>query len=433
MRFSLSAFTYFFLFFLLLFSCKKESDEYGPVVSIYSPFENQSFSVYDTILVNASVSDETNITALSVSLVDINYIPVHKSVAAEVSYPPMTLNILYPLDNIHLLSGKYYIMITASDGTNDSRTFCPVMISAVPKQLKKVFVASNTSPYQTNLSYIDSTFSSITPFKNFSGDFTGTSASSYDQRVFLCGNYNGAFSGINIDGSVKFSLSAITSSAPYFTGFYGEDKKNFVARHDDETVKGYDNSGQVIYTAHANPGYYVRKLIMNNGFLVAEEKSKTSSSRILVSFYSTGTAEQQVALNQDVVDLCEKDDHNVFVFGNNSGQGVIQLYDRLNNNLWEPYPYPLATGAILSAVKINETTYLIGHSNGTIYKYQYSGGVTTYLTGFTAKRLRYDELNDQVYIVESNLITAVDFVSKIPVHVISSGENVLDISFLYNR
>jgi hypothetical protein len=432
MRFSLSAITCFGLFFLLFFSCKKELDEYGPVVTIYSPFENQSFSVYDTMLVNASVTDETNITAVSVSLVDINYIPVHKSVNAEVSHPPMTVDILYPLDNIHLLSGKYYLMITASDGKNDSRTFCPVMITAVPKQLKKVFVATNASASQTNISYIDSTFSNIYPFKSMAGDFTGLSTTSYDQRIFLCGNYNGAFSGIDTEGNVKFSISAIPSSAPYFTGYYGEDKKTFVARH-EETVKGYDNSGQVIYTAHANPGYYVRKLIMNNGFLVAEEKSKTSSSRVLVSFYSTGTAEQQVALSQDVVDFCEKDDHNVFVFGNNSGQGVIQLYDRLNNNLWEPYPYPLAAGAILSAVRINETTYLIGHSNGTIYKYQYSGGVTTYLTGFTAKRLRYDELNDQVYIVESNLITAVDFVSKAPVHVMSSGENILDISFLYNR
>jgi hypothetical protein len=94
----------------------------------------------------------------------------------------------------------------------------------------------------------------------------------------------------------------------------------------------------------------------------------------------------------------------------------------------------LPPGSILSAVRIDPDTYLIGLSNGLIYKYQYlSSSLTTYLSGYTAKELKYDALNNNVYIVENNLMTAVDYISKSVVHSLSSAENILGISFLYNR
>ncbi|MCW3104401.1 MAG: hypothetical protein JWO09_2841 [Bacteroidetes bacterium] len=424
----------FFLMLAALFSCKKETDEAGPEVSFHTPFDNQSFMVYDNVPVSASISDESKITSVSVTLVDVNHIPVHTSVSTSVTSPSMTLSLSYPLDNIHLESGSYALLITASDGKNDSHTYQPILITAVPKALKKVFVATSTSAFQTSLYSIDSTFSSMSLYNSYSGDFIGTSASSYYQQVYLCGNYTGNFSGISLaTNAIKFTVAPAVSASPYFTGYYSEDKKNYVARY-DETVKGYNYTGNIVYNATANAGYFVRKMTMNNGYLVAEEKSKTSAGKLIVSFYSTGTPEQQVAISQDVVAFCEKDDHSVFVFGNDAGQAVIQLYDRMNNTVWNPYPYALPAGSILSALKIDADTYLFGHSNGTIYKYQYlSGSITTYLSGYTALQLKYDELNNDVYIAEANLLTAVDYPSKTVMHAVPSAENIYDFSFLYNR
>ncbi|MGZ6540197.1 MAG: hypothetical protein ACXVEB_17610, partial [Bacteroidia bacterium] len=161
---------------------------------------------------------------------------------------------------------------------------------------------------------------------------------------------------------------------------------------------------------------------------------KTSSAKMLVTYFPTSSFEKNCSLSQDVVAFCEKDVSNVFVFGNSSGQGVIQLYDRINNNLWSPYPFPLATGTILSAVKIDADTYLIGHSNGTIYKYQYlSGSLTTYLAGYTAIQLKYDDLNSEIYVVEANKITTFDYTSAALHHSVNSAETILGINLLYNR
>jgi hypothetical protein len=155
---------------------------------------------------------------------------------------------------------------------------------------------------------------------------------------------------------------------------------------------------------------------------------------MLVTYFPTASSEKNCTLTQDVVSFCEKDISDVFLFGNISGQGVIQLYDRINNNLWNPYPFSLATGSVLSAVKIDSDTYLIGHSNGTIYKYNYlSSSVTAYLTGYTAIQLKFDNLNNEVYVVEANKISTFDYTTATLNHSANSSDMIYGINLLYNR
>lgn len=432
MRNALLRNTLIFILLLQLFACRKEKDENGPEITFITPLDYDNYSTYDIISFKADISDETKIAMANVTLVDENYVPVHSTLPFTVTSPRMTVNTTYALDNIHLSTGLYYLMITATDGDNDSRAYKPVHITGIPKALKKIFLATANGT-STNMSYIDSTFSGVTPYRTFSGDYLGTSVSSYYQEVFMCGNYSGSYTGVELQSNaVKFSVSPLISATPYFTGYYSEDKNNYVARYDG-TIKGYDRLGNIMYTGNANSGCFVRKMIRSSNYMVAEEKSKTSSSRLLVTLYSTGAAQQQVAISQDVVAFCRKDDDNVFAFGNNAGAGVIMLYDRVHNNLWSPYPYTLPAGTILSAVRIDADTYLLGHSNGTIYKYNYqTSSLTTYVTGYTAIQLKYDEIDNRVYIAETNLVTGLDYPSLTVVSSVPCAENILGMDLLYN-
>jgi hypothetical protein len=418
-----------------LFSCKKEGDIFGPKVVINTPVENQSYNVFGFIQVNATVTDQTKITAVSICLTDLQQIPVHTSISIPVTSPSMTINTPYLLNNIHLETGFYYLLITASNGKNISYTYQKVFIVAVPKVRKKIYVLSASDATQTSLSYIDSTFTTIVPFHNFSGDYIGSSASSYFQQGYVCGNYTGNFTGINLaTNSLKFSITPITSAAPYFTGYCSSDKNNYIARYDGY-IKGYDYSGNIIYNAMAVTGYYAQHFCFNNNYMIAEEKDKTAPDKYLVTYFSTGFGEQQIALTQNVVAFSALDISNVFVFGNDfSGQGVIQLFNQINNNLWNPYPYSLPAGAILSVAQIDAITYLIGHSNGTIYKYNYQiGSLTPYLTGYTAVQLKYDDVNNEVVVVEANRVTTFDYPTQLLHNSVVSAQPVLDVQLLYNR
>jgi hypothetical protein len=429
---------YFILTFILIgfvFSCKKkDADQTGPKITFSSPVFNQSFHVNDYVHVQATVTDETNLSTISVSLLDDQLNPAHITVAVSVSSPSTNIDLYYALDNIHLETGTYYILITASDGSNVARVRQKIFVNGIPKVVKKIVVVSSSNSSQTNMSFVDSAFSSIIPYRIFSGDYIGSSVSSYYQQVYMSGNYTGNFTGIKLENnSVKFSVSPIVSSSPYFTGFFNTDKINYIARYDG-FLRGYDYTGNPVYNASARSGFYVKHFCFNSNYLIAEEKEITSSSKNLITFYTTGTSLQQTPLNQDVVEFCEKDYANVFVFGNVAGQGVIQLFDRINNHLWSPYNYPLDTGSILSAVKIDANTYLIGHSNGTIYKYEFqNSSMTSYLTGYSAVKLKYDELNNELYVVEGNRISTFDYPTKMFHHSVNSSEQILDIHLLYNR
>ncbi len=423
-----------FLLLLQLFSCKKEEDTQDPVIAIHLPVADHTYNVYENVPVTADVTDETKITSVVISLVSDNYTPVYIGLHLPVSSPHMSVNTQYTLGDIHLETGLYYIMITASDGTNDVRAYQPIHIIGVPRALKKIFVTTGSSTSATNMSVIDSTFISAVSYHTFNGDYQGSSVSSYYQQVFMCGNYTGPYASLELPlSSVKFSIAPLISGNPYFTSYYPEDKKNYIARFDG-TIKGYNNNGDVVYSGTANVGYYVTRMVMNDGYLVASEQSKTSPSKLLVSFFTTGTPEQQTPITQDIVAFCEQDENNVFVFGNVAGQGVIQLFDRINNNLWNPYNYALPVGSILSAVKIDPNTYLIGLSNGTIYKYQYlSSSLTVYAAGYTAIQLKYDDVENRIYVAEQNSVSAIDYPSTTYIGSVTSAENIKDISLLYNR
>lgn len=415
-------------------SCKKDKDETGPVIKFNTPVENQSFNVYDYVNVNASIKDDTRLTSVSVSLLDANENFAHVSVPVPFTSPSMTLNFQYLLDNIHLETGIYYIKISATDGENNSNVFQKIYLIEVPKQLKKIFLLSKNTGTQTNLSTIDSTFSSIIPFHSFSGDYLSSSISSYYQQAFVCGNFSGNFTGHTLlYNSPKFTVAPIISTNPYFTGYFNTDRYSYVCRYAG-SIFGYDYSGSVFYSANAIAGYYAKSICFNEGYLIAEEKEIFSTTKKLVTYFPNGSQEKSCILTQDVVQLCEKNSSNVFVFGNIGGQATVQLFDRINNNLWSPYPFPLASGSLSCVLQLDSDTYLLGHSNGIIYKYQYSiNSVTSYLSGYTALKMKFDGVNNRLYVVEANRVSSFDYSSLALVNSINSTETILDLHFLYNR
>jgi hypothetical protein len=416
-------------------SCKKDKDTNSPSVIFESPQENQSFNVYDNMPVRVKISDDYNLISATITLVNSEFNPVHNSYNINVSGFTYLYNEHYSLDNIHLESGFYYIRIIASDGANETRKYLKIYINAIPRAVKRVYVASANNNIFTNISIIDSNFTTVAPYKNFQGDFLDCSNSSYFQQFYSCGNFTGSFNCVNLTNNlIRFSLPATVSSSPFFTGYYSEDKINVVSYY-NENILSFDYMGSAVSSAQALQGYYAQKMIRNSNYLIAEEKNKITSTKKLVAYFPSGALQQEVPLNQNIVALIEKNYHEVFAFGNNfSGQGIIQLYDRTNNNLWNPYNYNLAIGSILSAVKIDDNTYLIGHSNGTIYKYQYqTNSVTPYLSGFTAIQLCYDFERNFLYVVEQNAVVLINYPFASAINSLSFGETVLGISLLYNR
>lgn len=419
---------------LLFISCKKEKDKRPPAIAILSPVPNQPFYVNEEIPVRGTITDESTLTTATVNLLNEQGNPVMPAVLIPVSGSTAEINLSYALTDIHLESGKYQLCIFASDGSNDHYAYQWIYIYGIPRVLKKILVTTSTST-QVNLSEIDSATSVLLPYQSFPGDHLASAVNSFSQKFFHCGERTGHFIGMDLENKSVFLDVPVASSppAPYFTGFCFADNNCYVGFY-NEQIKGYDQSGATVYNAKLPTGYYPIHLSMNNGQLISEEKHKITGDKKLVCYYTTGAARQSTALIQDVVAFCEKDATQVFLFGNKAGQGIIQLYDRVTNNLWDPYPYTLATGLVISALKLDADTYLIAHANGIIYKYNYStSGVTPYLSGYTALQLLKDDHTNILYVIEKNAINGFELPGLKPLPVIHSSEPILDVGLLYNR
>ncbi len=421
---------------ILLFACKKEKDKEPPVIVLTSPLENEVFDVNEDIHLDGTISDETAITGAAVSLLDEQGMLAHVTRPIKIKALTTDIDMDYLLDNIHLESGRYQLRVFASDGVNDSYIVRYVNIRATPKVLKKIVVTTAVNATQTNLFTVDTTSNALNANQVFSGDHLATAVNSYYQLLYHCGKFTGHLKGTTLENnSVILDVApTIASPVPYFTDFYTSDNVNFVSFYEKQ-IRGYEQlSGALIYNANAMDNFYPQHLCMNGKVLIAEEQHKLTAEKKLVTFYSTGDAQQSCDLHQDVIAFCEKDDAHVFVFGNQAGQGIIQLFDRFANNLWSPYPYSLAAGSINSAVKLDANTYLIAHSNGTIYKYEYSSSsVTTYLTGYAVVQLLIDNVSNTLYVVEKNKISTFEPKTLKPLRTITSPEPILEIDLLYNR
>ncbi|HET6225225.1 MAG TPA: hypothetical protein VFF27_03035 [Bacteroidia bacterium] len=418
----------------LLFACKKEkSDHEPPVITISSPVENQTFQVNDDVLVKGTITDASSLARASITLLNAQRVPVHTTLPLDVSSNEIEINSSYLLDNIHLETGAYQLCIFASDGKNDAAAYVDIQIIGVPRMLKKILVASRPNTSQTKISEVDTSGMFIS-YTNFPGDHLEFLVNSYFQELLHCGSFTGNFTGININNmSVVLTVSCVPSSTvPYFTGFYAMNNHYYISFY-NEQIRGYDHTGNIIYNAAAMNGYVANHIFINDQHLIAEEQHKLNNDQKLVCYYPTGSIEQSCSLSQDVVSFCERDNTHVMVFGNKAGQGLIQEYDRVANNIWNSYPYSLANGMMNCAVKLDADTYLLAFSNGTICKYVYSSGsVTPYLTGYTAIQLVLDELNNTLYVVEKNKITVCNAQGK-PMRTVNSADELVALGLLYNR
>lgn len=428
---SLRAISFIFALVALLYGCKKDEDTLAPVVDIIAPYDNQSFAVYDTLSISAKVSDDVQLQSLYAVLVNEQLIPVETAVNISVSGKDMTVLQPYIIDNIHLVSGTYYIKISASDGTNETNVYRKISLTAAPRQRKGFYLISGNST-NTSVDYLSEGFA-ITPKLSLSGDYSAAAINSYYQDLYTVGAYTGSINAIDLEShQVKWSVQGTAGSAPDFTEIYNDGNYTYVSFYNG-TIKGYDQNGTEKFTAALAQNFYPLKTFHHDDYLLSEQKDIASPAKNLVLYFaSNGSAFQQTALGQDIVEFFTKDSDNVFMFGNNGGSGVMEIYNVSSNGSWSPHGMPAAR--LLSATQVNGDTYLLGFDNNTVYKYTYfNNSLITWLTNVKATDMFYDEVNNEVIIAENMKISSYAYTSAGLINTTMHTDTIKDIEVLYNK
>ncbi|MBL0049157.1 MAG: hypothetical protein IPP32_13815 [Bacteroidetes bacterium] len=412
--------------------CKKESDTQAPFVSFISPQENQSFTVGETIPVKFQVSDETKIDYVQISVLDENQQQILSAITLHDVQDGQTIDQPILIDNTAIKSGSYYLTVRSSDGENEENTIRKIGIQELPLQRKAVYMIGKALNQYT-VYKVDSVFS-ITTAYSLDGDFIGASIDSRLKRLITSGGFSGKLLATRLgDYSVAWSENPVGTVYPTYRNITTANALSFVS-YNAGFVKAYDADGAIRFTASATQNvFYPIKSGVSSKYVLSEQAAFTGSTKKLVLyFYPSGGAVQELNFSGDVVEMFPKTDNDFFVFYNQGNTGMLSIYGASGTNFSYSYPSTLQ-GKIKSVVALSSEVYLISTENG-IFKFTYNPlNYVLFKAGTGATKMRYDPSNNQVLAAEGKVIKMYDLTSGMLVNTITAVDSIADFQLLYNR
>lgn len=414
---------------LIIISCKKEKDGLKPIITLSSPIENQKFEVFESIPVIGTVEDDSKIELIKISLVDEEQKPVAPAITITPGENKTSFNKGILLDDIQMKSGNYFVVITASDGINEKKLFQKVFILEAPRKRIGVFVITSNG-ISTKAELIDST-NQVNFYTSFSGDYSGSSVSSYYQTLTVAGYKTGDLNCVSLkDKSFKWKVPTTSQAYPTFTDLEYFDKLNYTSFYNG-LIKAYDNNSAISMSFSSYSGFYSKRIITIDNHLVSFQESFSNSNKRLVTYNkNTGFLYHNLSIDYEVIDFCQKSQKEIFVFGNSGNNGLLRIYYSEENGQWEPLAMP--AGKISSAIKLNETTYMFANNNG-LYTYQYMPNGTFLFKAGNFSKVIYDELNNLIIAVENNQVNYYDYSTRNLISSFSFSEDIKNIHLWYNK
>jgi len=393
------------LFVLIFFcACKKEKkDKTSPSIAISNPGSGQAFNMFDTLNVSAKVSDETKLTSVVVSLVDINNIVLQYSYSVPIQSNDFTFNIKYVLNEFHISSGSYYMSVTANDGSNITQRTVQINITESPTLKTGYFIVGATQP-KTVVEYD----ANMVPQSSYalSTGFNGMAFGAYYQQLYINGNINQAFTAYDA------TMNGMTWQYPYGGGG-GMPVFTCVSTDGQKAYIGYYSGsvGAATYTGGSSTGYsngsttlYPYFFTVTGSYGIGIYKDKTGGGDKILSFYrSSGTALNNTYMPITVLGVFERTTSELYVVGNTAaGQAVYYLYNVSTNGLVGPFSLP--SGKLLSVAQADNDFLILAMNDGNIYGHRYSNGNTTVLDNTRAQKIIYNPKMKQLNAASDNKI-----------------------------
>ncbi|CAN5330330.1 hypothetical protein BH09BAC5_BH09BAC5_24160 [soil metagenome] len=429
MNFRISLFICAITFFI---SCKKSEDTERPAIQIISPVNPTSVNVFDTLHVKIHVSDNIQLESMNVRLVTTSLIGVLPSVSIPVSGKNYDADFYYVIDNYRLTSDNYYLSVDVSDGTNLSRAYCNIYVTGIPKRLNGFFAATIPAPGTLNI-YKGDTSWSASLFNSFPSDFTDMAVNNYWQQVITDGIYTGPLKAMSIDGSTTgYSLQSISGPSPYWGILSVKDSRLWVSYKANAFIKSINQNGVVDLSLNTDLNYFPYLNLQSGNYVFSEQRDISGANPKIVVYSTSGAGLHETTIPFNPICMFERNADEMYVIGNNAGQGYLMIYDNTTNGFYTPIGLPAAT--VNCATQIDSNTIVLGMSNGNLYRFTYNPiGLLNWASGINPNVLRYDEVNDEIYTAEGSNVNVYSYNPFALLHTIPIPETISDLELWYNK
>ncbi|MCB0429157.1 MAG: hypothetical protein H6585_00360 [Flavobacteriales bacterium] len=415
---------------VLLFGCAKDKDVNDPVVTWTQPAVASSYDVGDSVEVDAWVEDDVQLTSVRVSIVNPSLVAVLPVAVTPVEeYKRRGIRMSIPLDDVHLLSGKHFVLIYASDGVNETRSFREIYIHAFPPEREAIYALTDRNGKPVVVRYDSIATEVITG----TGDYSTAAINSWDHQLYLCGRATGDLEAYRLSDHQLAWLKSGQTNLPWntFEGVYVNDRTCY-ALYRDGRIIGFDLFGNAVFNATVTEGYRPVFLFQHADKLVCVEKENVGGKEKFVLINTVGgVGLQEALLDFAVVRVFTRDSDHLMVFGNRSGQGVIMEYTLSQNGFWEPHTLP--AGVLSDAVQVDANTYLVSMADG-IRKFTYNPlGLVDYIPGVSVQCMAYDSASDEVITGSGQVLGRYAYAGAVPVNQVILSDSIVKLMVLWNK
>lgn len=416
----------------LLFACRKNEDNASPRISVSEPVQGTVYNVYDTLRIHASISDESGLVSVKISLLDAEQKPVLKTIDFKPDTSSFDVSASLPLDDILLADGIYTLQIKAFDGTNYSNSFTNIQINAVPLELKYPVLITQNGIYGTSISIADAN-TGWRKVLSLEGDYHASAVSSYEQLVFTAGGISGNLNASLMPAGTVLWQVPLLSAPPYryFEDVLFDKSFLYVAFYKGK-ILGYDRSGMIVYSAVTESAYFPEKLGTTGDFILAGLRQKTGNTRKIGVYYAvSGSLVQSLEVPLDVIAFKSVDYDNVLVFGNNGNTGTIMEYTVSLNKLRQLHIF--TDGKIASVAQMNSDNYFISGQSA-VYRFIYpTNTLVKYISDAPKAFLDFDMVNDRLYALYDHRLSIFAIPVATPVGSILVADSALAFHLMYNK
>jgi hypothetical protein len=417
---------------ILTVSCKKDKDSEFPVIKVQSPSSGSIFQVSDTIPLEAYFHDNNRIISIKVTLIDSENQPVLPPVEIISPSNPYTLATSYPIDDSLIESGTYELQFQVFDGINTTNAFVKIQLNALPRKFLYPVVISRPSLNKIS-AYAPDSSGQWKDIYTRQGDYAGSAINSLNGHLYISGAYNAGLTAFNLfQNKVEWTIPAQQPYTHHWFESFSFYKPRLYMSYYDGYIKAFDVYGNVSFTTETTGLYYPGVTCVFNEYLAACLHIKNSNTNALAIYTMPGgTINQIISPTPGIVALFQADRYHLLAFGNQSGRGIIQVFDSRYGTLSELKQNP--DDSIYCVSSMDGKNYILSGSTR-LYWYSYDqNSLVEFATGITKARIACENIGLRVFATSGKDILIYSFPEGILDKTIETPEPIVDILLLYNK
>lgn len=310
------------MYILFSISCQKNEDSIKPVINASAPADNSQYNTFDSILVQAEITDEEGLTFVSVELLNSDLITVVAPFGRTVSGNAYNLFTSLVIDNIHLQTGKHYVLITAKDAINTTRLYIEVFVYGLPLETNGYVSFENGETDFKVRSLFNTT---DTLLRQGIGNIKGGIVDSYHQQYGYLIGPEGPFEAYPLFPFIDSWEIPISQGGLSFCRMQAN-TLDIQIGFKNQLLSLYQGEKSLSKTFTSSANYYpVLSLIMEEDIITWQKTAANSASKI-ETFYNSGALKQVSSYNREIVQLLPKSDDFAYILSNTGDSAYFDIY-----------------------------------------------------------------------------------------------------------